>query len=331
MAGKKRIIIDHSKVIELIEKGYTQIQIGKELGIGKNTIISYLKENNLSTKPQYEDLVGKQFGKLTVIKRVENSLDKRRRYLCKCECGNTTIVKAKYLNCGDTRSCGCYKDMDNYKEKNYKEACKKIGEKHGRLTIIDVVLNEKQGKYQMLCKCECGSISTKCYTKIKQGETVSCGCYAKELASKRLSNNNIALQKHNWYFIKDNEKVYCRSSYEVLYANYLILNNIDFEYEPQVFKIASGRRYTPDFYLKEQDLYIEIKGVDYEILDRGNQKEKFDIFKENHNIKLYMWEDLRKICNLKYMYYSSYKNRAKRLKIDIEDYLGQLIYLEKNK
>ncbi|MEG0872898.1 MAG: hypothetical protein RR942_09235 [Romboutsia sp.] len=321
---RKKIQIDHNKVVQMIANGYTQIQIGKELGIGKNTIINYLKENNLKTKSRYENLVGNKFGKLKVLEQVENSKDRRRRYLCQCECGNQTIVKSKYLNNGETRSCGCYKDMENYKLNNYKEAIKKIGHKYGKLTIIDVELNQSRGKYMMICKCECGSISNKCYTKMKQGKTISCGCHAKEMASKRQSKNSY--QKERWYFIRDNKKIYCRSSYEVIFANYLIINNIDFEYEPTCFKLENGKRYTPDFYINNECKYIEVKGINYNTYDRSNQREKFDIFKQSHNIELYYWNDLIETCGLPYKNYSSYKNRADKMNITIENYFSRMLY-----
>ena len=50
-----------------------------------------------------------------------------------------------------------------------------------------------------------------------------------------------------------------RSMYEVYVARYLILNNINFYYEPHAFKI-NGKYYTPDFWVPEKDLYIECKG-----------------------------------------------------------------------
>lgn len=57
------------------------------------------------------DLVGKRFGKLTVIKDngsvKESSGETRRTWLCKCDCGNETIVKTINLQSGDTQSCGC--------------------------------------------------------------------------------------------------------------------------------------------------------------------------------------------------------------------------------
>lgn len=55
-----------------------------------------------------KDLTGQKFGKLTVIKRVENSKWNETRWLCKCECGNETIVNYGKLAYKHTTSCGCY-------------------------------------------------------------------------------------------------------------------------------------------------------------------------------------------------------------------------------
>jgi hypothetical protein len=55
------------------------------------------------------------------------------------------------------------------------------GTKYGRLTIIKEV---KQRKYQRYVKtrCECGTIKEQSFHKIKCGDTISCGCFAKEIA-----------------------------------------------------------------------------------------------------------------------------------------------------
>jgi hypothetical protein len=52
------------------------------------------------------DLTGRRFGKLTVIQDdiVENE---HRKWLCKCDCGNNTIVLGISLLSGKTQSCGC--------------------------------------------------------------------------------------------------------------------------------------------------------------------------------------------------------------------------------
>ena len=52
------------------------------------------------------DLSGKKFGRVTVIKRVENK-NNRVAYLCKCDCGNEFITLSQHLVSGCTKSCGC--------------------------------------------------------------------------------------------------------------------------------------------------------------------------------------------------------------------------------
>jgi hypothetical protein len=52
------------------------------------------------------DLKGKKFGRLTVIKRVENRGNDI-YWLCKCDCGNTKTIFGGSLKRGLTKSCGC--------------------------------------------------------------------------------------------------------------------------------------------------------------------------------------------------------------------------------
>lgn len=54
------------------------------------------------------DLTGRRFGRLTVIKRAENTKSGKSQWFCKCDCGNTIIVKADNIKTGNTKSCGCY-------------------------------------------------------------------------------------------------------------------------------------------------------------------------------------------------------------------------------
>ena len=322
---RKAIELDKDKVIDLVNQGCTRPYIAKQLGIGTTKLANFLKANNLRTKGHCTDFSGKRFGKLTVIEKIGYSENYKSIYLCKCDCGNTKITRGNHLRTGSTISCGCDKGVPQYKKTVYNRNLLKIGEKYGRLTIIDVKYNEELKQYQMICKCDCGNISVTEYSKIKNGETVSCGCYRRELSSKIQSSTSYL--KNRWYFIKDNEKVYCRSSYEVFYANYLILNNIDFEYEPEVFKLAEGKRYTPDFYIKNEDLYIEIKGIRYDILDKGNQQEKFNMFKNIKNIEIYHWKDLVRECELPYKTYKSFKYHADKMNISIEEYLAKMLYI----
>ena len=46
---------------------------------------------------KFKDLTGQTFGKLTVIKRVEDQKAGRPTWLCQCECGNLTTVSSTRL------------------------------------------------------------------------------------------------------------------------------------------------------------------------------------------------------------------------------------------
>ncbi|MBF0154658.1 MAG: hypothetical protein HQL64_13030 [Magnetococcales bacterium] len=51
------------------------------------------------------NLIGHRFGKLIVTLLVPAK--PRRKWLCQCECGGSTITDTGHLNSGNTRSCGC--------------------------------------------------------------------------------------------------------------------------------------------------------------------------------------------------------------------------------
>ena len=53
------------------------------------------------------DLIGRRFGKLTVISFAGTTKHNMAKWNCKCDCGNKTIVSSNCLVSGDTKSCGC--------------------------------------------------------------------------------------------------------------------------------------------------------------------------------------------------------------------------------
>lgn len=64
----------------------------------------------MSKRIALEDLISIKYGKLSIIKEVEEKrcgTRKRRQFLCACDCGNTTIVLIGSLRSGHARSCGC--------------------------------------------------------------------------------------------------------------------------------------------------------------------------------------------------------------------------------
>lgn len=54
------------------------------------------------------DMTGMQFGKLTVLRRVDNNSHGSAQWLCRCTCGNEKVILGSNLRNGKTTSCGCY-------------------------------------------------------------------------------------------------------------------------------------------------------------------------------------------------------------------------------
>lgn len=62
-----------------------------------------------------KSLIGKTFGKLTVIKKIEKISANRNQYwLCKCECGGSTILSTSDLHSGRVIGCDCSKSIGEY-------------------------------------------------------------------------------------------------------------------------------------------------------------------------------------------------------------------------
>lgn len=65
------------------------------------------------------DLTGKKFGRLTVVKRVENK-GHETMWLCRCDCGNQKNITAGNLKSHKTKSCGCIrKEIPNGTRHSY--------------------------------------------------------------------------------------------------------------------------------------------------------------------------------------------------------------------
>lgn len=63
------------------------------------------------------ELEGQRYGKLTVIKRVEN-LEGRTQWLCRCDCGKEAVFAGTAIHDGYRRSCGCDKHTYSVSEHN---------------------------------------------------------------------------------------------------------------------------------------------------------------------------------------------------------------------
>ena len=58
------------------------------------------------------NLTGQRFGRLTVVGPAEN-VGERTAWLCRCDCGQSVVVKTCRLRTGHTKSCGCLSSKEN--------------------------------------------------------------------------------------------------------------------------------------------------------------------------------------------------------------------------
>ena len=58
-------------------------------------------------RKQAEDITGRIFGRLTVLKPTEERSGHALKWLCRCSCGKVVSISASALKYGDTNSCGC--------------------------------------------------------------------------------------------------------------------------------------------------------------------------------------------------------------------------------
>lgn len=173
-------------------------------------------------------LLGEKFSRLIPIRLLEEKVNSRSGYECRCECGNLTKVSISDLLNGHTKSCGCL-DREKFLERstiftnegrlnhkkraetNIKNRSKKVefiktqvGRTVGRLVLVGYAgVGDKKG-HLIHCKCSCGKEVVLLFSDFMRGKPKSCGCFKKE-AIKNLKDKGRAFGK-GYSFNKSNEK-----------------------------------------------------------------------------------------------------------------------------
>ena len=116
------------------------------------------------------DLTGQRFGLLTAQSIVRFDKSRNAVWLCICDCGKTTEVRAGNLRAGLTKSCGCLVrgvrvDL--------------TGKTFGKLTVQSFATREN-GQTKWLCLCECGKTIIALHGNLQTGQTQSCGNHKAE-------------------------------------------------------------------------------------------------------------------------------------------------------
>lgn len=144
---------------------------------GNNTLALAYQVKNENTKScgcvNHPDFTNQRFGMWLCLERKDTNKNGDSRWLCRCDCGTERIVTANRLLNGRSASCGC---------KRYDDI---INQTFNYFTTIKYL-----GKSKWLCKCRCGNVRNVIAKQLKNGTSKSCGCYLKEMLSKRTGKNS---------------------------------------------------------------------------------------------------------------------------------------------
>jgi hypothetical protein len=136
------------------------------------------------------DLTGQRFHNLTVLSEAEPYYPmkgyRKRRWLCKCDCGAETIVLQSNLMAKDgTKSCGCI--VKNNGNRLIPRMLN--GNRYGRLVVIGPVEPQITTlgyiRKQWKCQCDCGNTTIVAEDNLLCGHTRSCGCMKHNKLSKQ--------------------------------------------------------------------------------------------------------------------------------------------------
>lgn len=152
-----------------------------------------------------EDLIGKTFGKLTVIGFSHKDKNSANFWLCQCSCINSTkkIVRQQSLKTGRTKSCGCshrgkpeHIDIEDLTDKKF-----------GRLTVLGIAQYDTNGKERIwICQCECNEFCAVKEPYLKTGRTKSCGCLKLEkISQQRKVNRYVDMGNYYEGYTHDNK------------------------------------------------------------------------------------------------------------------------------
>jgi len=216
------------------------------------------------------------------------SLSRCKKQYCSKECkkqylkknGSKNSVKLTCNNCKETyfkpkslanskfcsRQCQNSYQANKNKKKRIKTICIKCNESF-------IKIYDSSQKY---CSLKCSAMDKRSETK--SFKCAICNCIKQinindkrkycgrncQYKAQSLGLIKIPTNGRSGYRIDLPDDLYFKSSLEADYARYLIYHNISFEYEKECFtlkdKEGNTRRYTPDFFLNDQNCFIETKG-----------------------------------------------------------------------
>lgn len=219
-----------------------------------------------------EDLTNKKFGLLTPLYRIKSKGVPQ--WVCKCECGNYTLVFSSNLKTGLTKSCGCFQKKVQSKDIT--------NQRFGKLiALYPTQKRNSDGSILWHCKCDCGNQLDVISSNLNNGHTISCGCFSGSTGEEKISE---ILRKSDIYF--ERQKTFKNCIFEdTLY--------------PAKFDFYVNNQYLIEFDGKQHFKYT---GIGWDTKENFQKIKKRDEFKnkwcQENNIPLIRipYTHLGKIC-----------------------------------
>lgn len=125
---------------------------------------------------RYEDLTGRRFGLLTVIKKADEPVNRYAAWRCRCDCGGEITVSSKHLKRETKTNCGCIPKKTAHNGTIPEDL---TGRVFGRLEVLSRDRN-RGDRTCWLCRCACGALHSATAHDLKSGHVKSCGCASHE-------------------------------------------------------------------------------------------------------------------------------------------------------
>lgn len=151
------------------------------------------------------DISGSRFGRLKVLHRVEN---RRRHWLCECDCGNQIIIMKRRLEDGSAKCCGCSKPQKDFVPQASTRSSRVrdlTGKRFGLLIAKSYFVKEfpykptRRGFWN--CLCDCGAVGDFPAASLIAGRISSCGCLkggaVREIVGSRYGRLVVVSKSHS--------------------------------------------------------------------------------------------------------------------------------------
>lgn len=129
-------------------------------------------------RKNWSNEIGKKYGHLTIVEILNYTQPGDGivcRAICDCPMQKEVIVPIKRIVRGRKISCGCSKCVNL------------MGERFGRLTVIEKMETRYKRQVEWKCKCDCGNEVVVASDSLRRGMTRSCGCLGAEVRAENIA------------------------------------------------------------------------------------------------------------------------------------------------